>query len=49
MNKFLKYLKTKGYVINGNEAVLLGVEFKIRSGIIETAMGIRKSYWLELV
>lgn len=48
MNKYLEHLKTKGYKINGDEVTLLGVKFKVKSGNIETAMGVRESYWLEL-
>lgn len=48
MNKFLQHLKSKGYEINGNIAILLGVKFKICSGKINTARGLKNSYWLEL-
>ena len=48
MNKFLHYLKSKGYEINGNTAMLLGVKFKICDGTIKTARGLKNSYWLEL-
>ena len=46
MNKFIQYLKDKGY--KGTTAILLGTEFKVCSGYIKTAMGKQKSYWLEL-
>lgn len=48
MNKYLEQLKVKGYKINGDRAILSGVKFKIISGNIKTAMGVQKSYWLEL-
>lgn len=48
MNKFLHHLKSKGYEINGNTAMLLGVKFKICNGTIKTARGLKNSYWLEL-
>lgn len=47
-NKFLHHLKSKGYEINGNTAMLLGVKFKICNGTIKTARGLKNSYWLEL-
>lgn len=49
MNKFIQYLKEKGYKIYGNKAVLLETEFNICEGYKTTAMGKQKSYWLELV
>lgn len=49
MNKFIQYLKEKGYKIYGNKAVLLEIEFNICEGYKTTAMGKQKSYWLELV
>lgn len=48
MNKFIQYLKEKGYKIYGNKAVLLETEFNICEGYKTTAMGKQKSYWLEL-
>ena len=48
MNKFLHHLKSKGYEINGNTSMLLGVKFKICNGTIKTARGLKNSYWLEL-
>ena len=42
MNKFLHHLKSKGYEINGNTAMLLGVKFKICNGTIKTARGLKK-------
>ena len=48
MNKYLEHLKANGYKINGDKAILSGVKFKIISGNIKTAMGVQKSYWLEL-
>lgn len=48
MNKFKEHLKWKGYVIKGEIAVIGEKAFKIHSGNIQTAMGIQKSYWLEL-
>lgn len=41
MNKFLHHLKSKGYEINGNTAMLLGVKFKICNGTIKTARGLK--------
>ena len=48
MNKYLEHLKVKGYKINGDRAILSGVKFEIKSGNINTAMGVQKSYWLEM-
>ena len=48
MNRFIQRLKNKGYKIVGDTAILLGMEFEICSGYIETAIGRQKSYWLKL-
>lgn len=48
MNKFIQYLKEKGYKIYDNKAVLLGIKFNICEGYKTTAIGKQKSYWLEL-
>ena len=48
MNDFVKRLKNKGYEVIGNKAVLHNVCFEICSGNINTARGIKKSYWLKL-
>lgn len=49
MSKFIQHLKNKGYEVIGNKAILFGIEFKICNGKINTARGVKKSYWLELV
>ena len=41
-------LKDKGYKVVGRTVTLLGTEFEICEGYIETALGKQKSYWLEL-
>lgn len=48
MSRFIQRLKDKGYKVTGDIVTLLGTEFKICSGYIETARGKQKSYWLEL-
>ena len=48
MNKFIQYLKEKGYKIYGNKAVLFETKFNICEGYKTTAMGKQKSSWLEL-
>lgn len=48
MNKFIQHLKDKGYEVKGMTATLLGTDFKICSGYIETVRGKHRSYWLEL-
>ena len=49
MNKYVEHLKSKGYRVTGNIAVLRNERLKICNGKINTAMGIQKSYWLELI
>lgn len=48
MQKYKEYLKSKGYKVIGNTAVLNGVKFRIREGTINTAMGEQKSHWVTL-
>jgi len=48
MNKYIKYLKSKGYKIKGNQVMLCGMVFNICSGTLERANGNYKGYWLEL-
>lgn len=48
MSRFIQRLKDKGYKVTGDAATLLGTEFKICGGYIETARGKQRSYWLEL-
>ena len=48
MSRFIQHLKDKGYKVVGKTATLLGTEFEICDGYIETALGKQKSYWLEL-
>lgn len=48
MNKFIQYLKDKGYKVKGTTAILFGTEFKVCNGYIKTARGKQKSHWLEL-
>ena len=47
MNKFLHHLRSKGYEINGNTAMLLGVKIKIRNWTIKTAIRLKKSNCIE--
>lgn len=49
MNKYIEYLKNKGYRVFGNIVTLHNEKFKICEGTINTAMGAQKSYWLELI
>ncbi len=48
MSRFIQHLKDKGYKVVGRTVTLLGTEFEICEGYIETALGKQKSYWLEL-
>lgn len=48
MSNFIQHLKDKGYEVKGMTATLLGTDFKICSGYVETARGKQMSYWLEL-
>ena len=49
MKKYIEHLKSKGYKVNGNIAMLQNVRFKICEGKIETAMGVRTSRWMEVI
>lgn len=49
MKKYIEHLKSKGYKVSGNIAVLQNVRFKICEGKIKTAMGMQNSYWLEII
>lgn len=48
MNEFFNHLKNNGYKISGEIATLCGIDFRICSGIINSARGKRKSWWLEI-
>lgn len=49
MKKYIEYLKSKGYKVNENIAVLQNVRFKICEGKVKTAMGMQNSHWLEII
>ena len=49
MKKYIEHLKSKGYKVNGNIAVLQNVKFKICEGKVKTAMGTQMSRWLEVI
>ena len=48
-SSYEKYLRGKGYCIEGNHAVLCGTKLMICEGIRNTAIGPQKSFWLERV
>lgn len=49
MKKYIEHLKSIGYKVNGNIAVLQNVRFKIYEGKIKTSMDMQNSHWLEII
>lgn len=49
MKRYIEYLKSRGYKVNGNIAVLQNVRFAICEGKIMTAMGMQNTHWLQIL